>query len=108
MENILKSLKGAEDAAEEIEANAGSRASAIVKKAEDTAKASEAEFDRRAKEIGEKLLEESKNKAKQEIGSKNAAASESSAGIDKAASGNMEKAVNEVVESVLKRIGSVS
>lgn len=106
MENILKSLKRAEDAAEEVEADAGGRAAAIIKKAEDISKANEAEFDRKAKEIGERMLETSKNKARQEIETKNSASTKASAAIDKSAKDNMDTAIGEVVESVLKHIGS--
>jgi vacuolar-type H+-ATPase subunit H len=108
LENVLKSLKKAEEFAQQIEDEAKEKSLALVKNTEQAAKVQEANAEKSAKAIGERLMEESKEESSEEVEKMKAAAKKTSAAIEKAAKEHMEDGINSVVEFVWQRMGNLS
>jgi len=104
LENILKALKKAEDEAAAISREATERASALVRGAEDAARELEAESEREAKAAGDRLLEERMDSARKEAERIKARAEEAGSDLDRRVKKNFEVCVDEVVKSIAQRM----
>ena len=106
MENVLKSLKKAEESADEIDRQASAKASELVKKTEIDAKRLEADSERMAKEAGEALISSHRKQASVEADKISSKAQKEASGIKIKAKENMTKSVDDVVNVVIKRFST--
>lgn len=106
MENVLKSLKNAEERAAEVERRTAELSSGLVKETEESVKQMEAEAEKRAKEAGERLLMERMNIAKVESGRIRDKARAEGEVMERKAKENMGLGVEKVVSAVVEKMKS--
>jgi vacuolar-type H+-ATPase subunit H len=106
MENVLKSLKNAEERAAEVERQTAKKSSDLVKETEESMKQLEAEVEKKAKEAGERLLSTKLDNAKAESARIRDRARAEGAGMEKKAKEKMSRGVDKVVDAVVERMKS--
>ena len=104
MENVLRSLKTAEEAAAQVEEDAKQKASKLMAKAEDISRKREVESETQAKAIGEKLKSERLEAATKEANEIKEKTKSSASQIEEKAKKNMQIGVDEVVKTLISRM----
>ncbi len=106
MEHALKSLKNAEERANEVEKLAADKSEDIVKGTEESVKEVEVEVERMAKESGERHLSARVDGAKAESAKIREKVKAEGEGMEKKAKERLSLGVDQVVDAVIKRMKS--